>query len=55
MISIGTMTNPTNNDIKCPIVELLKSEKGTLDKINNFRLCRKKKKMKKKKKKTSPF
>ena len=37
------MTNATN-DIKCPIVEILKSEKGTLDKINNFRLCKKKKK-----------
>ena len=35
MISIGTMINATN-DIKCPIVEILKSEKGTLDKINNF-------------------
>ena len=29
------MTNATN-DIKWPIVEILKSEKGTLDKINNF-------------------
>ena len=43
MIFLGTMTNVTN-DIKWPIVEVMKSEKGTLDKINNFRLCKKKKK-----------
>ena len=41
------MINATN-DIKWPIVEVMKSEKGTLDKINNFRLCKKKRRRRRK-------